>query len=495
MKPFLRPFLCQDKQGKHGHLLLIERFLFALFLLFLPTQLGKHFWPDFSYVSGIRSDYLSPTLYFTDILVIVLLGIVLFCHLEALQWLRDLPANRDVRRFLLRRNDNKKFFKQSITQRRIVLFAKQNRLLVFALALILASLIGSTVFAKSIPLALFGDVKFLEMVCVGWYVGRRGLTLISFRTMTVLFGLSMLFESLLGIVQFFHQGSVGSLFYFFGERTFTASTPGIANASLGGSLTLRPYGSLPHPNVLAAYLLIGMVFTASQLLRQQTFFRQWFFRVVIVVSTIALLLTVSRTAILLFFLCLIGGGIVLLQKNHNKVGKRIVFALFAGVLVLFFFTSLEQRFQFLFQGDESVALRVMQLQAALALFVKHLLFGVGINNFLLAVPKMSQNSSYSLFSLLQPVHNIYFLIGCELGGLGLVGSLLFLATRVSGQIGRIRRIEKMGEKKSFSVASFVALLLVLLLGITDHYFWTLQQGRLLLAVVMGLVSSTKKSLR
>src|SRR3989344_2555160 len=49
-----------------------EQVLFFLTVFFLPTQLGKHFWPDFSFVYSLPIDYLSPTLYFWDILVIFL---------------------------------------------------------------------------------------------------------------------------------------------------------------------------------------------------------------------------------------------------------------------------------------------------------------------------------------------------------------------------------------------------------------------------------------
>jgi len=43
--------------------------LLQLIILFLPTQLGLHFWPEFSRAAGIKVDYLSPTLYFIDILI------------------------------------------------------------------------------------------------------------------------------------------------------------------------------------------------------------------------------------------------------------------------------------------------------------------------------------------------------------------------------------------------------------------------------------------
>src|SRR5579872_2586293 len=50
----------------------MENLLFYLLILFLPTQLGKHFLPNFSIIQGIRIDYLSPTVYFTDILICLL---------------------------------------------------------------------------------------------------------------------------------------------------------------------------------------------------------------------------------------------------------------------------------------------------------------------------------------------------------------------------------------------------------------------------------------
>ena len=46
----------------------LHQVLFLLLLILLPTQLGYHFWPNWSFVFGIRSDYLAPTIYFTDIL-------------------------------------------------------------------------------------------------------------------------------------------------------------------------------------------------------------------------------------------------------------------------------------------------------------------------------------------------------------------------------------------------------------------------------------------
>ena len=50
-----------------------QKIVFWWLILLLPSQLGKHFWFDFSQVLGLRIDYLAPTLYLTDVLVIFLL--------------------------------------------------------------------------------------------------------------------------------------------------------------------------------------------------------------------------------------------------------------------------------------------------------------------------------------------------------------------------------------------------------------------------------------
>src|SRR3989344_1107435 len=55
----------------------LENVLYFLVILLLPTQLGKHFWPGFTKVFSLPIDYLSPTIYLWDILVICLLATAL----------------------------------------------------------------------------------------------------------------------------------------------------------------------------------------------------------------------------------------------------------------------------------------------------------------------------------------------------------------------------------------------------------------------------------
>lgn len=49
--------------------------LFYALIILLPVQLGRHFWPEWSYVLGLKIDYLSPIIYLTDILIAGILGV------------------------------------------------------------------------------------------------------------------------------------------------------------------------------------------------------------------------------------------------------------------------------------------------------------------------------------------------------------------------------------------------------------------------------------
>ena len=69
----------------------IREFLLWSFFLFLPTQLGYHFWPKEAYVWGLRLDFLSPTIYLIDLLILVL---VLFSWSLLGKWLKKERENK-----------------------------------------------------------------------------------------------------------------------------------------------------------------------------------------------------------------------------------------------------------------------------------------------------------------------------------------------------------------------------------------------------------------
>jgi hypothetical protein len=141
--------------------------LFFTFLLFLPSQLALHFWPDSSLIFGIRVDYLAPTIYFSEILLWIALV----------------------------------FWKP-----KVVLF------LVIAVCLHLLSFSPWVRILESILLSCF-VLKERE------WARKHGVSALVYGVIGV---------SFLALLQFLLQRSVGGVLYWIGERSFTKDTIGIA---------------------------------------------------------------------------------------------------------------------------------------------------------------------------------------------------------------------------------------------------------------------------
>jgi hypothetical protein len=482
--------------------------IYLLIIFFLPTQLGKHFWPSFSIVSGLRIDYLSPTIYFTDILI-VLLALVSLLHKVFLVKPRTpkpeirkkiqntkLPNSKrlmSVRLFkfvsdpLLRQASDGTWFRASdfILHKWVIMF--------FAISLVVGIVFSARPLAGAYGLFKLGEFAFFAWVSTRILAKEK-----IFQQMIIVFAGSMILQSLLAVVQFYHQGSLGGVMYYLGERMFTAVTPGIANASLNGALLLRPYGTLPHPNVLAGYLLIGMFLLISNIKTHTSKTEKTLMFSSIVVSAVALILSMSRTAILygsvimFIFLAKIilqkfqqlhqskkNTGNVLRNIATTREWRRTSVKVSAVILGLFIFAiitlPLTPRFLSFNLGEEAVVQREDLALAAWQMFLGHPLLGVGLNQFLIQLPYQISTQRGSM--LLQPVHDIYLLIAAETGIIGFLCFLYFLFVTLV----RLRLSED-PRKSGIALVFFT----VLILGLGDHYFITLQQGRLLFAFVIGL---------
>ena len=108
------------------------------------------------------------------------------------------------------------------------------------------------------------------------------------------------------------QHSLGGIFWFLGERTFTVDTPGIARFPLclpsffGCIEFLRSYATFPHPNVLAGYLAVGVPLLLNKQIAKYTNKQinklNTVRKIAIVLGLLALVLTFSRSAVLVMIL-------------------------------------------------------------------------------------------------------------------------------------------------------------------------------------------------
>lgn len=336
----------------------LERLLLFLTVLFLPTQLGKHFWPEFSSVYSLKVDYLSPTVYFWDLLVV---GI---CFLGLLL---KKPFNRLVLNL---------FFLFVLTQL-LSLIVSQN----LAVGLVrLEQYLVAGLFGVYIASSRFSEIKPIIFWGLFW---------------------SIMGEAVLAIAQFFKGATLG--FWILGERGFSIATPAIAKFDFHGLQFLRPYATFPHPNVLAGYMVISLCVIA-------TILKPISLKIpMIILSVLAgatTLLTVSRSALL--------AGSIFAMLLLSKKGRIVL-----GIAIIILFPILYTRFSSIFTFDNLALIRREELsEMALTLFSDSPVLGIGLNNFILA---LSSSLLTGPSRFLQPVHNIFLLMLSETGLLGLLG--------------------------------------------------------------------------
>jgi O-antigen ligase len=116
-------------------------------------------------------------------------------------------------------------------------------------------------------------------------------------------------------------------------------------------------------------------------------------------------------------------------------------------------------------------------QASGTLIAERPIIGVGEGNYILGL--IESPSFPKLSWWLQPAHNIFLLTFSETGLVGL-GFFVFLLLVVTKKIVLKR------ERKLLAAFAFV-----ILTGFFDHYWITLQQTQVLLAILLGLAFRKK----
>jgi O-antigen ligase len=437
-------------------LIRVEKFIWYLVVFFLPFQAGLHLWPDFAFVSGIRVDYLSPTIHITDILIFILFALILL-----------------QRRVKVK--DIKKILPTDHLSSRLALVA-------------LFSVLLSVWYAYSPGAALFGLLKIAEFLFFGLY------TSFFFKKEDIerfidLFFLNTIIVCSLAIAQFLRQASLGGIFYFLGERTFTSSTPGIANMDLGGTLILRPYSTFPHPNVLAFFLFfVGIVFLYRIIFLLKKGINIDFFLLCFVFFLISftLLITFSRLTIILYALFLIFisySEFFIKLKPSRKMLSLVLFTAFLFVFLLLSRNTILLRFTSVDDLSKAFLLRNELLNTAWLLFQQHPFFGVGPKNLFFYEALYQKSISPTL---LQPVHNIYVLTLVEAGIFVFLFFLIFLIRCAVFSLRNLKRINNM-EYHLFYKSILFTFFGILIVGFFDHFFLTLQQGSLILTLVISIL--------
>ncbi len=362
-------------------------------------------------------------------------------------------------------------------------------------------------FSNNFPLGLYGLAKILELFFLGYYVAGNIKSKKELAIIALIFSVTVIGESLLVIAQYMHQSSINGLLYFLGERKFTSLTPGIANASINGELILRPYGTFPHPNVLAGFLLFSLIIIFAWLEDKKDIKKKLLKITALLLGSLALFLTLSRIAIILWvFLIIIVLSRHLFSCHSRKRGRlhemdstpvvnpvgNKYFSLFIIIIFvgLLFFTPVLPRLEGTNFTEEAFSQRADLFKSTLIIIKDHPLFGVGLYNFIPSLSHIQKPLSPTLY--LQPVHNIFLLITAEIGIIGVSFFLWFLFKTYKRLLSHLSlRTPDLIRAKQSPAVLLILLSVILILGLFDHYWLTIQQGQLLLALILGLCWAPK----
>lgn len=355
---------------------------------------------------------------------------------------------------------------------------------VFGLALV--SLAGvSLIYAGNKVNAVFWATKLLEGVLLLLLVPGLG---IKHKAIAWTFTAAGVIQSLLAYAQFSMQEVIGNKWL--GMASQLPQTVGVVVIDSPLGRVLRSYGSLPHPNMLAGFLLVAALATFFIYLHATKIQERLLSATALPILGTGLWLTFSRQAWLALSVCvviIVCVGFLTTKAFPSRLALGLTYLLLPLIALSLIFPSLittrvntdvrlEQR---------SVAERSDQVYEASTLLKEDWVTGVGIGNYTAQLHSndKEENTIKAGYSY-QPVHNIYLLMFTELG----IAALLLLA----GLIGSL--LYRAQFESPWSLTWGLAALSFLIIGFFDHYLWSLHFGIILFWLTLALYEDKRKSL-
>ena len=257
---------------------------------------------------------------------------------------------------------------------------------------------------------------------------------------------------------------------------------GISVVFNGSEHWLRVYGISSHPNLLGGHLAVGVILILGLVVVSQGRQRFWL-TAAWLLCWLTLLLTFSRSA----WLGVIGGGLVallLLLRGRHFARSTIKLLTAIAVASLGLTTLFVWRFQPFLVNRIEVVLVSYEVQAvvqrlnaarlAVKMFVARPLTGIGLAQSIIVTRDL-------LVTPIDWIHNVPLLIAAELGvvGLSLIGLLMIALVAIGVQRWRQRSISLW---QALVGGTLIALAIAMQF---DHYVWTVPQGGLLWAWLVG----------
>jgi O-antigen ligase len=297
------------------------------------------------------------------------------------------------------------------------------------------------------------------------------------RHLVTVAAISLLWNSVVAGLQVAAQGAIG--LRALGEFRVDPLQSGTVIVQAGDVRWLRPYGLLPHPNMLAGFLAVGLLGVLGWTVAASG--KRW--RAGTSISLLglwSLLLTFSRAAWLGFG---VGAGLLFLYLLGRAKRDRPILTqtmTTAGLLMITIgvFAILYQPFLAARAGagDESIELRSVSDRAVYNQIASEVIgqspvLGIGLGNFPWYAASYLAKTDFDLQG--QPVHNIFLSAWTELGLVGL--TLTLAATLLGGWIAAKEIRQAQDSEAVIRTALLAGVITLMVIGLFDHYPWTLPQ--------------------
>ncbi len=408
----------------------LEKIIFYIFLFSIPLQTRIIIWQW----SKPFNEWTAGYIYLTDILLAGLLVL-----------------------WLIRSLKKKAILKLSVSDRLIIVF-----LIISAFSIFNSKIIG---------LSFYRLAKLGEFALLYFYVKANLGGMIELSKMAAVVAGSGGFQAVIAIGQYLRQGSLG--LKIFGESVIGINIPNVAVFTADGHEYLRSYGTFPHSNVLAAWLLLAIfAFYFIYLRNKEKSNYVWFLFYSILLF--GFFFSFSRVAIFFWGISTIPFLFIgfFARKIRSAVYPLLVVTVITcGLFALLFWPQVQARIHI--SGDEEAVTDRIYYNEIAGKIAIHNPLGIGIGQF---VADLSNNFKHYPANFYQPVHNIYLIILDEVGFIGLV---IFLAFLISNFRNNLRN-----KNPSAFYFLFIAFLF-LLMGLFDHFLWTLQQGNFIFWAVLA----------
>lgn len=414
----------------------LSRFFIYIFIIFLPFQINVLTYTTLIYDAGNFNPFTSFFIYLGDFLFLFAL----------IFWAISIYIHE---------------YKEKITYGNPIIF------LLFFLFLIAAEI--SVLFAYDQFLAFSLVIRFFEFLLLYLFLINR---VIKLNTIINLFLITVTAQAVIAIFQYIYQHSIG--LGFLGESNISPDIDGVAKIDADQEKIIRPYGTLPHPNILAGYLLTGIILAFYKLKSKVHLILP-----VLIILTIAFVLAFSRGA----FLAILIAALIYYSIKDTKLSFKYILLIAVGLFFVIVLFNLEQTFfsRLIFTDASSLNERVMYFNISKYMMYLNP-FGVGIGNFTIALP------DYTSLKLapweFQPVHNAFMLVMNEIG---LHGAIIFVGIFGTFAVNLFLKMKKsLKSEKILGALLISALVSLFVVGLFDHYLFSLYHGLALLFLLFGI---------